>query len=380
MIAPVLPALESPKLQSGFEMTVAATANDPELRELLRNSPVPGPISVTFEREPSFFDSCTIRGDFVQACIARDRRTARIVGVGTRSISTAFLNGEPTSLGYLADLRLMQQYRGGMLIARGYRFLRHLHQDGRTRLYTTLIFNGNHNALATIASGRAGLPRYHDQGKILSPGINIRRPRPPIKANCEIMSGTEELLPEIVECLNRNHARRQFAPLHAVSTFRQRCRNFRIQDFHVAIQGSKVVGVLGSWDQRPFKQTRVTGYSKRLRWMLPFANAIRPITGGPLYPKPGEEVPYCYFGFAAVDGDDLQVFRSLLRSAYNAAVGSEYLYAILALHERDPLLPVLQEYSLTPFSARLYCVSYDDGEDYVRQLDRRVPYLEAATF
>src|SRR5579859_2991531 len=99
MIAPVLPALESPKLQSGFEMTVAATANDPELRELLRNSPVPGPISVTFEREPSFFDSCTIRGDFVQACIARDRRTARIVGVGTRSISTAFLNGEPTSLG-----------------------------------------------------------------------------------------------------------------------------------------------------------------------------------------------------------------------------------------------------------------------------------------
>jgi len=56
------------------------------------------------------------------------------------------------------------------------------------------------------------------------------------------------------------------------------------------------------------------------------------------------------------------------------------LYAILALHERDPLLPALRDYSLTPFFGRLFGVTFEDGEDLFRELDGRMPYLEASTF
>jgi hypothetical protein len=380
VIAPVLPLPKSSPPKSGFEITLATPTDDHELRELLRKSPIPGPISVTFEREPSFFDSCAIRGDFFQVGIGRDRRTGKIIGLGTRSVAPGFINGESTPLGYLADLRLEPQYRGGTLIARGYRFLQQLHQDRRTRLYTTVIFSENHAALTTIASGRAGLPQYHDQGTVQSPGINIRGAKPPIDAGYEIVNGSKDLLPEIVECLNRNNSRRQFAPVHAVPMFRDRWRNFRIEDFHVAVHGSSVVGVVASWDESPFKQTRIAGYNSRLRWMVPLANILRPVKRVPRYPKAGEEVRYFYLSFIAIDDNNLQVFRALLRSAYNAAVGTGYLYAILALHERDPLLPALRDYSLTPFSGRLFCVTFDDGEDLVRELDRRVPYLEAATF
>jgi hypothetical protein len=87
-----------------------------------------------------------------------------------------------------------------------------------------------------------------------------------------------------------------------------------------------------------------------------------------------------YISFIAVDNDDLRTFRTLLRTAYNDAICTRYLYAILALHERDPLLPVLREYSLTPFSGRLFCVTFDDGKNLLWKLDGRVPYLEAATF
>lgn len=379
VIAPVLPLLDSPSPKSGIEISIATPGDDAELRELLRNSPVPGPISVTFEREPSFHNSCHIRGDF-QVAVGRDRTTGRIIGLGSRSIAPGFINGQPTQLGYLADLRLEQKYRGGTLIARGYQFLRQLHKDGRTRLYTTVIFNGNHAALATIASGRAGLPRYHDQGTVHCPGLNIRGSRPPIHTGCEIVRGSEELLADIVECVNRNNSRHQFAPVHTVAMFRNRWRDFRAEDFHVAVRGSKVVGVVGCWGQSAFKQTRIAGYNRRLRWMIPLANMSRPFTKAARYPKLGEEVPYFYLSFIAIDDDDIQVFRGLLRSAYNAAVGTGFLYAILALHERDPLLPALRDYSLTPFYGRLFCVSFDDGEDLIRQLDRRVPYLEASTF
>jgi len=375
MIAQVLPL---PK--SRFDIELATSADDRELRALLRRNPIPGSISVTFEREPDFFACCRIRGEFFQVGIGRDRRTVRTIGLGTRSIATAFVNGEPMPLGYLADLRLEPEYRSGTLIARGYRFLKALHEDGRTRLYTTMIFSGNTTALNTIASGRAGLPIYHDMGVVYSPGINIRRRKPAVAASCDILRGSYELLPEIVDCLNRNNARRQFAPVHTISMFRKQWRDFEADNFYVAVRDSRVIGVLGCWDQSSFKQTRVAGYSTRLRWLIPFANALRPLTGAPRFPKPGEELAYFYISFIAVDYDDLQVFRALLRTAYNDAVGGRYLYAILALHERDLLLPALGEYSLTPFCGRLFCVTFDDGKDLFWKLDGRIPYLEAATF
>ena len=384
MTAPVVswpilgPKAVPPK--SYFEIGLANEVDDAELRGLLRRSPIPGSISVTFERAPSFLDSCRVRGDFFQVGIGRDRRTGNVIGVGTRSVSPAFVNGRPMPLGYLADLRLDEQYRGGTLIARGYRFLRHLHEDHRVGLYTTVIFSGNHAALATIASGRAGLPQYHDMGVVHSPGINIRCTKPPINAGCDVLRGSEDLLLEIVECLNRNNSRRQFAPVHTIAMFKSQWRDFRVADFYVAVRGSRVIGALGCWDQSSFKQTRVAGYGPRLRYLVPLANILRPVTGAPLFPKPGQEVSYFYISFIAVDEDDVQILRALLRGAYNDAVGSRYLYAILALHERDSLLPALRDYSLTPFSGRLFCVTFEDGEDLFRSLDGRVPYLEAATF
>ena len=380
MIAPVLPELRAAQPKSRFDVELATPADDPELRELVRRSPIPGSISVTFEREPNFFEACRIRGGFFQVGVGRDRRTGKIIGLGTRSVSDAFVNGRATPLGYLADLRLNAEYRGGTLIARGYRFLRRLHQDRRTRLYTTLIFNGNRAALATIASGRAGLPRYHDMGIVHSPGINIRSAKPQIDAGCDVLCGSDDMLPEIVTCLNRNNARRQFAPVHTVASSKSQWRDFKVSDFYVAVRGSKVIGALGRWDQSCFKQTRVAGYSTGLRWAIPLANALRRVTQAPRFPKPGEELAYFYVSFTAVDDDDVQVFRALLRRAYNDAVGCRYLYAILALHERDPFLPALREYSLTPFSAHLFCVTFEDGEDIFASLDDRIPYLEAATF
>ena len=380
MIAQAIPALETTKSHSRFEIELASDADDRELRALLRRSSIPGSIHVTFEREPSFVDSCRIRGEFFQIGVGRDGRTGRIIGLGTRSVAPAFVNGRPMDVGYLADLRLEPEYRGGTLIVRGYRFLRQLHADGRAQLYTTVIFASNHQALTTIAKGRAGLPRYHDMGLVHSPGINLRRRKPEITANCDIVRGSDDLLPEIVACLNRNHARRQFAPVRTVGAFRNQYPNFSADNFWIAVRGSKVVGVLGKWDQRSFKQTRIVGYGSSLRWLVPLANALRPFAGCAAFPQPGQEVSYFYISFIAVDDDELLVFRALLRRVYNDAVSGDHLYAMLGLHERDPLLPALREYSLTPFQGRLFCVAFEDGEADFRNLDGRVPYQEAATF
>jgi len=136
--------------------------------------------------------------------------------------------------------------------------------------------------------------------------------------------------------------------------------------------------VLATWDQSRFKQTRIAGYGRKLRWSIPLVNGFRRVTRATPYPSQGEYVSAVHISFVAVDADDLTIFRALLRRAYNEAVGKGYLYAAVSLHERDPLLPGLRDYSLTSFDGRLFCVCYPDGEDALRSLDHRVPYVEAA--
>ncbi|MCI0651655.1 MAG: GH3 auxin-responsive promoter family protein [Planctomycetes bacterium] len=358
-----------------FRIDVAGGEDDGALRALLRRNPMGRRIRVAFEREPRYFDAARVQGGFHQTIVGRDLlRGGRIIGCGTRSVANAFVNGVAEPLGYLSDLRLDSAYRGGTLVARGYRFFRELHGDGRTRLYATVIFGDNRAALDTIAAGRAqraGLPRYRDLGAIHAPGIRIGRRRPPLECNAVIDRAARADLPEILACLNRNNRRKQFAPVHRAEEFADggRWLDFRIEDFHVARRGGEIAGVLGRWDQRRFKQTRIAGYGAALA-------ALYPLFG---LPRPGDCLRSAYASFAAVDGDDVALFRALLRALYNDCVEREDRYLIIALHERDSLRAALCDYSHRPFTARLYSVAFEDGEEARRKLDDRVPYIEAAT-
>jgi len=372
-------AARAPVSTSRFRIRYATRADDSELRALMRRLVIPGDISVTFEREPNFFDACAIHGD-VQVGIGCDLETGSVIGMGTRSIAPAFVNGAPRDVGYLADLRLEPRHRSGTLVARGYRFLRQMHADRRVDLHTTVVFASNRLALDTIATGRAGLPRYHDMCVVHCPGINVRGRKRPMAAGCEMRRGSPAMLDEIVDCLNRNNARRQFAPVHAAADFRPggRWKDFAPSDFHVAVRGTRIVGVAGVWDQRRFKQTRIVAYAPHLGVAVPLANAMRRLIGGPRYARTGECLRYACLSFVAVDDDDEAVYRALVRAAYNDQVGRDRVYLLMAVHACDPRLRVVQEYSITPFQARLFCVSFEDGAAAVAALDSRVPHVEAA--
>jgi hypothetical protein len=366
---------------SQFQFALAQSQDDAELRAFLANNPVPGNIEVTFEREPDFFAGSEIRGPFNQTIAVRDLHRDKIVGMASRSVAKAFVNGEPAKVGYLSDLRLSPEYRSGSLLARGYRFLKELHADGRTQLYTTAIFAENSRALATLTAGRAGLPSYHPLGCLDCSGINLGRNKSRFDARCDIEHGSLAILPQIVECLNRNNARKQFAPFHTCEDYLPggRWRDFNISDFYVARRDGQVIGVIGQWNQRRFKQTRIIRFSGPLGWLVPMAKVVHPILKGHRFPEPSEELRSFYVSFVAVDNDEVSIFRALLRALYRDAAARDAMFALTSLHQEDPLRAALADYSLTPFCARIYCVCYGDGESAFENLDKRVPYMEAAT-
>ena len=348
---------------SSFTIEPARPDDDAELRALLRSMPMGKRIEVAFLREPNFFHACGIQGTFVQVFVGR--LDGRIIGMGTRAIRPSFVNGQLVDAGYLADLRLLPEYRGGTYVARAYRYLRELHEDGRTAIYSTVIVEDNRRALETIAANRAGLPRYTPLGRVLTPAIYLKRRLSSLTG--EITRGSFDLLPAIVAKLNEN--RLQFAPAYTEADFLDgRFRGFRVENFCLLMRQGKVAGVLGVWDQRSFRQTVVTRYHGLVGKLRPWLNLVR----RPPLPAPGQPLPFFFVAFVSTDDD--AAYATLLRRVYNDAVSGEYSHFIVGLHERDSRTAVLQDYSFTPFAGCVFAVTFDEPPD----LDGRVPYVEAA--
>lgn len=341
----------------------AKESDDEELRALLHKTPMGGSISVAFLREPEYFPATRIQGPFTQVFIAK--AGGEIVGAATRAIRPTFLNGEIIDGGYLSDLRLVPNFRRGMTLARGYRYLRELHRDGRTAIYTTVIVEDNEIALKTLGANRAGMPSYLDQGRILTPMISLKKRLPEIPA--AIRSGTPEDLPAIVSKLNEK--KMQFQPVYSEGNLIDgRFQNLEAKDFRLLFREGKLVGVMAAWNQRPFRQTVIKNYSGAVGVLRPLVNLFR----SPPLPATNEPLSFFYIAFAATDS--VEDYRTLLRSIYNESVGSSHTHMIAGLHERDPRLPVLRDYPQTRFAGRLFTVTFDGPVE----IDDRIPYVEAA--
>ena len=80
-----------------------------------------------------------------------------------------------------------------------------------------------------------------------------------------------------------------------------------------------------------------------------------------------------------MEGNDLHIFRALLRRLYNDAVGGSHAYFLIGLHACDPLTAALGDFRCSAYAGRLFCVHFEDGEAAYRALDGRIPHVELAT-
>ena len=117
---------------------LATPADDKALRCLLRENPIPGVLSLSFEREPDYFIATASEGVFSQTIIGIDNETGECLGMGTRVIRPMFLNGVVQAVGYMSHLRMDLHYAWGMSLARwvvrAFQNFRELHADGGGRL------------------------------------------------------------------------------------------------------------------------------------------------------------------------------------------------------------------------------------------------------
>ena len=358
---------------------LASTEHEQGLRELLRNSPMPGWIRVAFGREPDFFQAVKVQGRFNQVLVALEGD--RVLGMGCRSIKPVLIDGARTDIGYLNGLRLLPEIRRSGVLARGYAALKKLHEEKPALAYLTTIIESNREAEQLLTSGRAGLPHYLDQGRYVSFAINLRQRRRKYSPGIKVQRGDELGLEAVLSFLKEQGGRRQFFPALEEADFANgQFPGLRLGDYRVAVNGQgELLGVAAAWDQSAFKQNIVAGYALPVRMLRPAINACLALAGFRPLPDPGQQLGSLYLAFCCVREDDPAVFRALLEQFYSEQQGSGYHFLVLGLHELDPLRAVLSHFLAFRYVSRCFLVCWDDGLDFVNKLDReKVPYLELA--
>jgi hypothetical protein len=364
-----------------YHVALAESADDADLRQVLRETPMPGRISVAFAREPNFHAAMCVEGRFHQVLAARDRSSGRLVGFGCRHVKSVFVNGLRADVGYLSALRLLPDHRQGTLVARGFQMFRELHQDHRVRIYLTTIADQNRAAIDLLTAGRIGLPTYHPIGRFLTaavpPGSGRRRSN---RSAVEVRAAEDSDLDAIMNFLAAEGPKWQFFPHYTRSDFASATgllRGLAAGDLLTAWRAGKLAGLLGGWDQSPFRQAIVHGYARHVHRLRPLYNSLARMAGRTPLPPPGSRLRQLTAALPVVAEDRAEeTFDALLTAALERVAREQFDFLMVGMFEHDPLWRVVRRRRPTVYVTRAYVACWEDGEQVFRSLDGRLPYLE----
>jgi hypothetical protein len=367
---------------SSLIFELASERDDADLRRLLHENPIMGSISLSFEREPCYFDASVIEGKFHQTIIARESDSGTVIACGNRSVRPLFVNGNVQNIGYMSQLRVHPKYGRGLYLARGlasgFKKYHELHEDGRAPFYLMSVIEDNLPARRLLTSGLPEYPHLREYTRLFTYAVYpVRRKRDlPLPPSTRIIRGEEAYADAIVNCLNRNNAHKQFAPYWTCdSLFRSRLLP---ADFFLALEGDHVVGCLACWDQNAFKQTVVRGYSGSLRRWRKAINVFSHFGILPYLPEPDRPLRHSYACHLAIDDDNRVLFDALLRRVYNYNLEQKYSYFMIGLAETNPLRDIVEIYRPLTYVSQIYLVDWDDNGDLLAKMDGRVPAPEIA--
>ncbi len=374
-----------------FDFGIADQNDDRSIRRLLAENPMPGAVSVAFEREPDYFLGHGVMGESCLTVKAEERKSGKLAGIMCLASADRYINGSVRKVGYVGGVRIDSKFQGTMLPLRAMPYIRSMVKEGWPNLWFGAVVDENPTARALFVSRpRTSFPIPTTVSPIHTLGI-LTRPRfsRPLSDGLpgrrkpdtlSLISGDEIGWEPIVAFLNEWGSRREFFPCITVEDLAgdYRTPGLEQRDFHVALIDGEITGVCGLWDQSEFKQTVVHDYQGWLARTRPLINTFGPLVGMKKLPRIGGEMSSASLSFIAVRNDDLAVFHRLLTTAVGNAFSRGKDYLIAGFSQRDPLLAVAKKFRHILYRSTMYAFSFDGplGDD---SYDRdKVPYLEGA--
>jgi hypothetical protein len=321
-----------------------------------------GSIPLTLSRTPHYFRAFEVEGYKTDVVIVLDQNTEAIVATAARSERECFINGNLANIGYLSSLRIAPEHRRGAVLARGYQFLRTLHENGSTSAYLCSVLESNIEALELLSSGRGPLPACRSLGVYRSCVIAPKR------GDLFLPPGIRRMCPddyaEVAEFLCRHGGtQRNFYPHYTAHDLKGNegpLRGLDLKRVFIAERFNSIVGVVGIWDQTDFR-----------RWRI-----LSEITGIPSK-RASSTSRISFLALNCITRDNLEVFHDLLETALSSCSEDEIIVA--GFHHTDPLLPIVESQATLSIDGVLLICYWPDGKTFVDNIRLGIPYLEAGS-
>lgn len=374
----------------GWELRVAQPADSAALCALFKSQHLAGALDLTQERDPDFFRLPELHHGAFETLIARRKGDAgdtgdrALLGCGTVIVRDGWLDGERIKTGYLGDLRVVPEMRGGPHLARGVGdYFEKVRARHGVDVFTTVIFDDNAPARAALTrrrNPRARMPIYAEMTpfSMTSLQFTTRKPAP----ESPIRRATAADRDALVDFLGRAAKTRVLGHVLDDDLLGRRLADwpgFGIESFYLAHgSGGRITGCLAPWDTASFKRTRVLGYHGKMRAMKLLFNAGARVLGHAPLPEAGACFRFVFLTHLEVEGDDPRVLRDLLRAAYRDLRDEGYHFMSAMIPRGSPLEAAFSGFFVQRSAMTLYAVHPPRGRLVDRDLRTARPGFEMA--
>ncbi len=303
--------------------------------------PMEGDLGLCVDRGPDFLALSRLEGERWQVGVV-EASGGGIAGCVLVAQRECWLNGAPARVLYTGDLKVHPAHRGGPVadalvhylcaVGRGW-----LGGDAPTWL---TVLAGN-SSMEQRMRGPRGMPALHPFASFHAHSIPLVWHRRVPASPYRVTEATERDVDEMMACWARHAATRQMAPAFSAASFAAwvaRAPGLDIGSYCLARDpAGRLVGFVGWWDQRSFKQLRVTRYSPGMNAFRLAFNAASPLTGAVALPSAGGAVHQATAIHLCVPDANLAAMRALVLHGYAGHRGHGLSCLTLGLDVRDPL-------------------------------------------
>ncbi|TBW57636.1 hypothetical protein EZI54_06240 [Marinobacter halodurans] len=365
-----------------YHVRSAREDDNEAILSLLEDNPQPGPVSLAFERAPDYFHSAAVSCRQADVFVVEQHRPGqsapRMSGVFNIGRRDLYVNGTIQPVRYAHDFRIAHAARGGEALWAAYEGGRAI-LDGQ-RWIQAVVLADNQHFLNAIRRRRKGMPAFYPAGDIETSLLCGWRRRPRNTDGLTIRMANRQDLAIMQSFYDRLAPRRQFAPAYRFADLIAGdpfYRGLDISDYWLAFDGDELVGLAGTWDQKAFRQTRVSGYSLPMRLARPFYNGWSRIRGGIRLPGKGDCFNYRMVHTLLARQQDPLILEAMLCHLHRC-FRPYYDALVCGFFDSDPGAGVAAGFSRRVLRSHHFLVSWS-GTDPTTGLDGGlIPYAEVA--
>ncbi len=342
---------------SSIYIRFAEDADNDKIMDLAKRCPQEGMITYFPNRSPQFNTIHRLLDPNAWHLVAC--KGDQIIGLVGVINFKAMVLGKVCRAGYMLDLRVDKDYRGGTT---AYKLIKaaadHLYQSDLDMVIANFLKDNKRPLVFT--SGRGGLPTAHYLGdnKIFNIlPISLMK----LNSRFEIYEAKEEDIPEIIELYRKYGANAKIAPIITEELFRKYIGlvdGLSLSNFLIARENGNIKAITAFWDEHKYKTYQVLKFNFSIKLAT---NILRILSLFMKVPRPiriNEPLRQLTLVMHAHDNCP-EALDTLFRHINNINIGSDYTLIMVYAQESDPIFRFMKKYIGVTVKSEMYILARD---------------------